>query len=186
MDSSRRLLILAEEKGALQYGEFTLSSGLKSNYYFDGRRLTLDSEGSVLVGRTFFDRLKTLDVTAIGGLTLGADPIVTAVTVTSYLSDKPITGFIVRKDAKEHGTRQVIEGFLPKDSDVAIVDDVCTSGGSLFAAIDAAETAGSHVALVMVLLDRNQGGSEEIRRRGYPFYSVLKAGVDGKVGVSGL
>ena len=105
MDSSRRLLMLAEEKGALQYGAFILSSGVKSNYYFDGRRLTLDSEGSVLVGRSFFDRLKTYDVTAIGGLTLGADPIVTAVTVTSYLSEKPITGFIVRKDAKEHGTR---------------------------------------------------------------------------------
>ncbi|MQF70096.1 orotate phosphoribosyltransferase [SAR202 cluster bacterium AD-804-J14_MRT_500m] len=186
MDSSQRLLLLAEERGALQYGSFTLSSGASSSYYFDGRILTLDPEGSALVGRTFFNKLKAFDVTAIGGLTLGADPIVTAVTLTSYLEHKPITGFIVRKEAKGHGTNQVIEGFVPKGSEVAIVDDVCTSGGSLFAAIHASEAAGYNVALVMVLLDRNQGGSEEIRRLGYSFHSVLKAGADGRVSVLGL
>ncbi len=181
--AARRLLALAQERGALTYGDFTLSSGAKSGYYFDGRRLTLDPEGASLAGVAFLELLRGTNVDAIGGPTLGADPIVAAVALTSHLEGMPIHAFIVRKETKGHGTRQAIEGPLVTGSRVAIVDDVCTTGGSLFSAIDAAEAAGCTVAVVLALLDRRQGGSDEVRRRGYRFASVLEASADGRVAV---
>ena len=182
--SAERLLQLAHERGALTYGDYTLSSGQKSTYYFDGRRLTLDPEGAFLVGEAFLDRLRGSDAQAVGGLTLGADPIVAAVALTSHLQGRPITGFIVRKEAKGHGTQQAIEGPLVKGSRVAIVDDVCTTGGSLLRAIEAAEDAGCTVVKVLAILDRHQGGSEELIRRGYDFQALLEASPEGQVRVA--
>lgn len=181
---AKRLLKLAQERGALTYGDYTLSSGQKSAYYFDGRRLTLDPEGAYLVGKAFLALLEDAGVQAIGGLSLGADPIVAAVALTSHLQGKPVSAFIVRKEAKGHGTRQAIEGPLQKGSRVAIVDDVCTTGGSLFRAIEAAEEAGCTVVKVLVILDRHQGGGEELARRGYDFVSLLEATPEGQVRVA--
>ena len=180
-----QLLRLAQERGSITYGDYILSSGQKSNYYFDGRRLTLDPEGSYLVGQAFRQLLDSTDVQAIGGPTMGADPIVTAVALTSQLDGKPIAAFIVRKDVKAHGTGQLIEGPLKKGSRVAIVDDSCSTGGSLLHAVAAAEAAGCTVVQVMAILDRHQGGSDELRRRGYDFVCLLEASAEGKVTVVG-
>ena len=176
-----RLLELALERGAIRYGDFTLSSGRKSSYYFDGRLLSLDPEGAHLLGEQLLPLLTEADVSAIGGPTLGADPIVAAVATVSWERGQPIPAFIVRKEAKEHGTSQLIEGSVTAGSTVAIVDDTCTTGGSLFHAIAAAEDAGCTVALVLAILDRNEGGSAAIRQRGYRFASLLAAGDDGQI-----
>ena len=180
-EMARQVLNLAQERGALTFGDYVLSSGLDSNYYFDGRKLTLDPKGAHLMGRVFFEMLKAYDVEAIGGPALGADPIVTAVALTSHPEEKPLSGFIVRKEAKGHGTGQLIEGPLEPGSRVAIVDDTCSTGDSLFHAIEAAEAEGCEVEVVLVVLDRGQGGSEEFRRQGRTFHCLLEATPDGKI-----
>jgi len=203
-DTVDRLLQLALERGALQYGDFTLSSGKKSKYYFDGRRLSLDPEGAYLIGKAVLPIVREARADAIGGLTLGADPIVTAVALASYLEGaggqqpagnwspagrrwkqdiKGISAFIVRKEAKAHGTGQSIEGRLVPGSRVAIIDDVCTTGGSLFQAIAAAEAVGCTVVKVLALLDRREGGAEELRRRGYDFVALMAVTPEGKMEV---
>ena len=176
-----RLLELALERGAIKYGDFTLSSGQKSSYYFDGRLLSLDPEGANLIAQALLPLLQRAGVQAVGGTTLGADPIVTAVAMASHLEGTPIPAFIVRKESKDHGTKQSIEGPLPAGSKVAIVDDVCTTGGSLFHAIAAAEEAGCTVVKVVSLLDRLAGGSEELRQRGYDFSTLLTATPEGRI-----
>ena len=184
--TTARLLELALERSAIRYGDFTLSSGRKSTYYFDGRLLSLDPEGAHLIGKAMLPLLSEAGVAAIGGPTLGADPIVAAVAMASWQQGTPLPAFIVRKEAKEHGTAQLIEGPLPPPgTSVAIVDDACTTGGSLFHAIAAAEAAGCTVGLVMAVLDRNEGGSDTIRQRGYRFASLLAAGADGSIRPSG-
>ena len=183
--TAARLLELALERSAIRYGDFTLSSGRKSAYYFDGRLLSLDPEGAHLIGKAMLPLLSDAGVAAIGGPTLGADPIVAAVAMASWQQGTPLPAFIVRKEAKEHGTAQLIEGPLPPPgTSVAIVDDACTTGGSLFHAIAAAEEAGCTVGLVMAVLDRNEGGSDTIRQRGYRFASLLTAGADGRIEVN--
>ena len=178
---AERLLELAEERGAIRYGDFTLSSGRKSSYYFDGRLLSLDPEGAHIIGNALLPLLADAGVAAVGGPTLGADPIVAAAAMASWQQGVPLPAFIVRKEAKGYGMAQLIEGPLPEGATVAIVDDACTTGGSLFHAIDAAEEAGCTVGLVLAVLDRNEGGSDAIRNRGYRFAALLAAGADGKI-----
>jgi orotate phosphoribosyltransferase len=182
-DTIDRLLQLALELGALKYGDFTLSSGKKSSYYFDGRLLSLNPQGANLIGQALVPILHLAGVEAVGGPTLGADPIVTAVALTSYQEGDPISAFIVRKEAKAHGTGQGIEGALASGSRVAIIDDTCTTGASLLHAIAAAEAAGCEVVKVLALLDRGEGGADELRRRGYDFQALMAATPEGKVEV---
>jgi orotate phosphoribosyltransferase len=182
-DTVERLLQLALDRGALRYGDFTLSSGRKSRYYFDGRLLSLDPEGALLIGNALLPLVRQAGAEAVGGPTLAADPVVTAVALTSQLAGKGIPAFIVRKEAKGHGTEQLIEGPLPPGSRVAIVDDTCTTGGSLLHAIRAAESAGCSVVKVLAILDRCEGGSDELRRRGYDFSALMVANPDGKITV---
>ena len=182
-DTVKRLLQVALERGALQYGDFTLSSGKKSTYYFDGRLLSLDPEGAYLIGRALLPIVQGAGAEAVGGPTLGADPIVTAVAMAGYLEGVRIPAFIVRKEAKSHGTGQGIEGPLAPGSRVAIVDDACTTGGSLFHAVAAAEAAGCTVVKVLALLDRCEGGAEELRRRGYDFTALMAATPEGRIEV---
>ena len=179
------LLEVALARGALKYGDFTLTSGKSSKYYFDGRLLSLDPEGSLLIAEALLPVLRRAEVEAVGGLTLGADPIVSAIAMASGLRGKGIPGFIVRKEAKAHGTGQSIEGPLRSGSRVAIVDDVCTTGGSLFQAIEAAEAASCCVVKVAAVLDRREGGSEELRRQGYDFQALLEANLEGTIEVVG-
>ena len=179
-DSDERLLEVFKERGVL-YGDFTLSSGLKAAYYFDGRMVTLWPEGAYLIGRKVFRIAEAAGAEAVGGMSIGADPIVAAVAVVSQLEGKPIPAFIVRAGVKEHGTQKRIEGPLKAGSRVAIVDDVITTGGSVLRAIEAAEAEGCRVVKVVALLDRQQGGADEIRRRGYDFAAILSADASGEV-----
>ncbi|MDP2211920.1 MAG: orotate phosphoribosyltransferase [Candidatus Aquicultor sp.] len=150
---------------AVVIGEVTLSSGEKSNYYIDCRKVTLDAKGAFLIGEVLSDMLEDAD--AVGGLTLGADPIATAVSMRSYEKGRPVSAFLVRKGMKAHGMMKRIEGPIQPNSKVVIVDDVITKGGSVVEAIEAVEAEGHRVLKVVCLVDREQGGSEIIRGKGY-------------------
>lgn len=182
-DTVGQLLQVAVERGALKYGDFTLTSGRKSSYYFDGRLLSLDPEGADLIARALLPIVRGSRADAVGGPTLGADPIVAAVALASYREGRRVPGFIVRKEAKAHGMAQAIEGPLPQGCRVVIVDDTCTTGGSLLNAIAAAEAAGCTVVKVVALLDRREGGGDELRRRGYDFVALMAASPEGKIEV---
>ncbi len=147
-----------------------LSSGLESDFYFDGKQTTLHAEGAYLTGKLFFEAIKDIqEVEGVGGLTLGADPIATATSVASYLAGRPIPAFIIRKEPKGHGTGAWLEGrknFRP-GSPVVIVEDVVTSGGSSLKAIRRAEEEGLRVLGVVTLVDREEGGRENIEKEGY-------------------
>lgn len=177
------LLSLSLARGALKYGQFTLSSGKTSSYYFDGRLLSLDPEGAMLIGQALLPLIRQAEAQAVGGPTLAADPIVTAVALASQEDGNGIPAFIVRKETKEHGMGQLIEGPLVAGSRVAIVDDTCTTGGSLLHAIAAAEGLGCNVVKVIALLDRREGGGDELRRRGYDFTALMAATPEGKIEV---
>ena len=180
---SEQLLSLAIEGGALQYGDFTLSSGLKSKYYFDGRLLSLHPEGAHLISQALMPIIRESGAVAIGGPTMSAVPIVAAVAMASHRDGSPIPAFIVRMTVKPYGTERGVEGPLVPGSKVAIVDDVCTSGSAIFHAITAAEREGCTVAKVIAIVDRRQGGSDEIRNRGYDFVALMEATPEGDVRV---
>ncbi|HXC96966.1 MAG TPA: orotate phosphoribosyltransferase [Edaphobacter sp.] len=189
---------------SFKLGDFTLASGKKSDYYIDCRITTLHAEGGRLSGLVFYDLIRehTPHVEAVGGLTMGADPLVsnTASASAWALTDhheilelsreldldheshtEPVPalihGFLVRKAEKTHGTGRKIEGFLKPGAHVVIVDDVCTTGGSTITAIEAAREAGMHVAGVLCLVDREQGGRAAIEAacNGAPFIAVFTA-----------
>ena len=180
---AQRLLELSERLGALQYGEFTLSSGAKSHYYFDGRLVTLDAEGAYLVGRAFEPIVRASGAEAITGPALAAVPMIAAISVASYLEGSPVPGLIVRSERRQHGTGKLIEGSVRDGMAVAVVDDTCNQGGSLLHAIDSVEAAGCSVVKVMCILDRNEGGSRAIRERGYDFFSLFEVGDGGRIGL---
>jgi len=152
---------------------FTLASGKQSYYYFNCKPTTLDPEGMNLIGTIIFDMLKDTDITAAGGLTLGADPIANALSVISFQKGKPIKSFIVRKDVKDHGTKSAIEGNVSSGEKVVIIDDVITTGGSTITAIEQARKAGLQVEMVITLIDREEGGRENILKYVDNIKSVL-------------
>ncbi|MBE9512612.1 MAG: orotate phosphoribosyltransferase [Chloroflexi bacterium] len=173
-ESARRLREIATEVGAFLTGEFTLTSGKKSNYYIDGKRITLSPEGAYWVGKAIFDELAGIDVDAVGGVATGAYPMVTAVAVISYLEGKPLPVFIVREVAKEHGTMRKIEGHLKEGSRVAILEDVLTTGGSVIKAVEAVAAMSCKVVRVIALVDRSEGGSDRLKKEGYDFTAILR------------
>lgn len=148
-------------------GPITLSSGAKSEYYFDCKRVMLSSEGAPLVGEVVLAAINSLPErpSAVGGLTHGADPIIGAVMMKAAAEGIKLDGFYIRKEPKKHGTQRLIENAPPKGTPVVIVDDVVTKGGSVVKAIEGAEDAGCHVVAVVVLVDRLEGGGEVIRAR---------------------
>jgi orotate phosphoribosyltransferase len=154
MSSARQELLGLLATKSFRLGEFKLSSGGTSDYYIDCRTTTLHARGAQLTGRVFLEEIQARGwkPRAIGGLTMGADPIVVAVAVTSG----ELHGFLVRKGEKQHGTGQRIEGFREKGARVVIVDDVCTTGASTIQAIDAAREFGFEVAGVMCLVERQE------------------------------
>lgn len=178
MTQRKRLLQLLREK-SLRLGRFQLASGLTSHYYFDSKLTTLDPEGAYLTAKAMLGEIEAggFQADLIGGLTLGADPIVAAVAAVSFAErdqHRPLGAFIVRKDAKRHGTERYIEGVAePRGRKALIIDDVCTTGGSTQLAIDRAESAGMTVEAVLCLVDREQGGRE--RFAGRPFCPVFTA-----------
>jgi orotate phosphoribosyltransferase len=152
---------------------FKLVSGRMSNYYFNCKAVTLHPEGMYLIGNIIFDMINQKGVKGIGGLTLGADPIADAVAYTSYLKNSPIEAFVVRKTAKAHGTMQWIEGNIGTGDRVAIVDDVITTGKSTIEAIQKAREGGLDVISVIALVDRQEGGKENIEELGYTVETVV-------------
>ena len=175
------ILEVAKATGALEFGEFELSAGGKSAYYFDGRLVTLDPKGAYHVAKALLPILREIGAEAVAGPTVGADPMVSAVALMSHTEGPPIPGLIVRTEAKTHGAKRLIEGPLVQGARVAVVDDSCSTGASLFHAIDAVEAAGCSVAAVMCILDRHMGGSDEIKRRGYDFIALLEADPEGRI-----
>jgi orotate phosphoribosyltransferase len=176
MSSARQELLHLLAAKSFRLGEFKLSSGGASDYYVDCRTTTLDARGAQLTGQVFLEEIhaRGWDVQAIGGLTMGADPIVVAVAVTSG----KLHGFLVRKAEKQHGTGQRIEGFRKKGARVLIVDDVCTTGSSTVQAIEAAREFGFEVVGVMCLVEREEAGgraSVEKAAAPAPFMSVFTA-----------
>ena len=176
------ILAQAEELGALLFGEFALASGQTSSYYFDGRLLTLSPKGGNLAAQALLPAVREAGAEAVGGPAVGAVPLVAAVTMLSGQDGgAPVSGFFVRKEAKDHGAGKAIEGPLPPGARVAVVDDVCSTAGSLYMAIEAAEAAGHEVVLVACILDRGQGGADRLRADGYRFHAVLAADAEGRV-----
>lgn len=164
MNNREKLIRLIYDR-AFKYSEepiFKLVSGGYSKYYFNCKKVTLSPEGMYLIGNIIFEMISDLNVKGIGGLTLGADPISNAVAYTSYLRGKPIESFVVRKKAKEHGTMQWIEGNITAGDKVVVVDDVITTGSSTIQAIARLKDAGVFVRKVIALVDRQEGGKENI------------------------
>ncbi len=182
-ERTRRILELAHETGALLYGDFTLASGKKSDHYWDGKQLNLHPEGAYLIGEEILEKLARVNIDAIGGLVIGAVPIVTAVALVSHKAGTPIPSFIVRKEPKAHGTRKRIEGHFKKGFNVAIVDDVITTGGSVKKAIEAVEEEGGKVVKVIVVVDRQEGGSKELKEK-YDFEAIIGLPPSGKASIS--
>ena len=165
-DTRRKLRDLLEAR-AFRTGEITLSTGAKSNFYFDCKPVTLSADGAYLVGMAFLDALEKLPDRpgAVGGLTHGADPIVSSMVALSYARECPIGGFYVRKEPKRHGTKRRLENPPQPGTKVVIVDDVVTSGGSLLKAVEEARAADCEVVAAMALVDRGeQDGAANIRR----------------------
>jgi len=157
-----RLASLLRER-ALVRESVVLSSGRRSSYYFDARQVLLDPEGAALAGALAWQLLGDAAPAAVGGLTLGADPLVCAVSAAAWAEGRRVTGFFVRKQAKKHGLQQWIEGpFIEEGMPVAVVDDVLTTGGSLVTAIEKARQAGGAVMAALVVIDRDEGGRDAV------------------------
>jgi orotate phosphoribosyltransferase len=160
---------------AVLRGDFVLSSGQRSPYYLDARIVTLSAEGSALVGAVFLEALDGVHADAVAGLTLGADPIVSAIATYAGLCSRPIDGLIVRKAAKEHGAGRRIEGPWRSHLRVAVVDDTLTTGTSALQAARVVEEAGGTVCGIWALIDRGQGAREAIEAAGYTFRAIFLA-----------
>lgn len=174
-ETGRDRLIALLQRDALKLGQFTLASGRSSHYYVDGRKVTLAAEGASLIAAGVLEILAGMpSVVAVGGLTMGADPIVGATLGLASAAGRPdLRGFLVRKQTKGHGTGQLVEGPVHPGDTVVIVDDVATTGGSSIQAIDAAEAFGCKVAAVLVVLDRLEGAAFAFAERGVPYQSLL-------------
>ena len=175
-----QLRALLQQKSVC-HGEFTLASGAKSDFYVDARVTTLDPRGACLVGEVGWELLKETAsklgkrVDAIGGLTMGADPIALSIGIAAQhqAPSTPLQVFTVRKSVKEHGRQKRIEGNFSSGDSVVVVDDVITTGGSTIQAIDAIEEAGGQIAFVIVLVDREEGGRANIEKRGYKVVPIF-------------
>ncbi len=164
-DHLRRMLL----ERSMRFGEFVLSSGVTSNYYIDVRKTSLHPQGLQWISRLFWELLEPEGITAIGGLTMGADPLVAGLMLHSAQVGHPLDGFLVRRSTKDHGTRGQVEGNLAGHKRVAILDDVITSGESALIAAEAAESYKAEVVRIVTVVDRNQGAAQVFHQRGYPF-----------------
>ena len=173
-DNYKQQLISILLGRSVQFGDFTLSSGKKTKMYIDGKQTMLTPGGSWSVGNLILSRLKP-EIIAVGGLCLGAVPIVSSVTTVSWIWNRPVHGFLIRKTAKQHGTCQWIEGVerLPYGGPVCILEDVCPTGDSVLDAITKAENEGLQVAQVITIVDRQEGALERIAAAGYHLESLV-------------
>ncbi|WP_182049643.1 orotate phosphoribosyltransferase [Changpingibacter yushuensis] len=173
----KRLIELVSEL-AIQRGEFTLASGRTSSYYVDMRRATLHHEAGPLIGHVMLDMLEEAgfgagEVDAVGGLTMGADPVAAAIMHAAASRGLDIDAFVVRKEAKDHGMKRQIEGPSIEGRNVVILEDTSTTGGSPIQALEAARNAGANVLAVAVVVDRATGAKEKIEAHGIPYFAAL-------------
>ena len=173
-ESLRRLLL----ERSVQRGDFVLASGHHSSYYIDCRLATMSAEGMVLIGRMGWEAIRQAGwrPAAIGGLTMGADPVAYAIAAASFGSDRPVNAFSVRKEAKDHGRGRLIEGNFKTEDQVVVVEDVITSGDSAARAIAAVEQARGHVLGVLAVVDREQGGRRALEAAGRRVVTLTTAG----------
>jgi len=179
-DQRARLRNLLRER-SFKFGKFVLTSGKESSYYFDGKQVTLHPEGAYLLAKIIIEKIRGDNIQAVGGPTIGADPIVGALAAVAYLEGLTIKLFIVRKAVKEHGMKKLIEGpALSPGERVAIVEDVMTTGSSLLKAVDAVRKAGGVAVKVIPLVDRLEGGTEKIQSLGIavdPVFTIRDFGL---------
>ncbi|HOE69066.1 MAG TPA: orotate phosphoribosyltransferase [Candidatus Omnitrophota bacterium] len=177
-DLKEELLKLIKEKAVVR-GERKLASGKVSNYYIDGKQVTLDPQGLYMVGKMILRIAQAVNADAVGGPTLGADPIAAGVSLLSSHTGKPLKAFIVRKEAKDHGMQKMIEGpVLAAGDKVVMVEDVITTGGSVLKAIKAVEDLGAKVVKVICLVDRNEGAQETLAHYNYaPIFTLKELGL---------
>ncbi len=159
-------------KLAVVHGKVTLSSGKEADYYVDLRRITLDGQAAPLVGRVMLDLVKDWDFDAVGGLTLGADPVATSMLHTAAAAGGRLDAFVVRKQGKAHGLQRRIEGAEVAGRRVLAVEDTSTTGGSVLTAVEALREAGAEVIGVAVIVDRNTGAKEKVEAAGLPYRSA--------------
>jgi orotate phosphoribosyltransferase len=170
----RELIGIVEAK-ALKRGTFRLASGREASFYLDAKQVVLDAHGAMLVGRAILERLKTLGPlpAAVGGMSIGADPITSAVVTMAGVEGLPMKGFMVRKEPKDHGTKKYVEGPVSPGQRVVIVEDVTTTGGSSLLAIDRVHEFGLIVERVVTVIDRLAGAKEAFAARGIPLESLV-------------
>jgi len=168
MSSSDQLAALLARL-SYREGDFTLASGAKSNFYLDAKQVTYHPDGVELVGHAVVRLAQDFGADAVGGPTLGADAIVLATVYASAKSGHPLSGFIVRKEAKKYGLGKWVEGIDPRGKKVVIVEDVITSGGSLLKAVEHVREAGAEIVVATAVVDREQGGAAAIEAAGIPF-----------------
>jgi orotate phosphoribosyltransferase len=173
-DRDRLLALLLER--SFRLGDFVLASGARSRFYIDCRTTTMSAEGQFLVGQLGWELLKAsgLEPDAIGGLTMGADPVAYAIAYTSWLAGEPVNAFSVRKEAKSHGTGRRVEGCFRPGDRVVVIEDVITSGGSALRACEAVEAEGGTVLGVLALVDREGEGRRAIEDAGYRVLSLVR------------
>jgi orotate phosphoribosyltransferase len=178
--ASRARLAEIIRKRSFGRGEITLASGRKSNFYFNLKPTMLDPEGATLLAELTYEALKDDGLDYVGGLEMGAVPLAGAVAQLSWIKGHPIAAFFVRKKPKEHGARLAIEGLAKNESlknkRVAIIEDVTTTGDSALKAVEAARDAGADVALVLTMVDREEGADETFAKAGLPFRWLYRAG----------
>jgi orotate phosphoribosyltransferase len=167
-----RLLELFRER-ALKFGDFTLASGKKAKYYLDGKQITLHAEGLRLVSQGLLELMAGVECSHVGGMSIGADPIVAGILTVAAEQKKSLDGFLVRKEPKGHGTQKYIEGPIQPGAKVVIVEDVVTTGGSSILAVERVQEFGAEVVLVLTIIDRMEGGKENFAARNLPFKSLL-------------
>ena len=176
MSTHDHLLSILAERSARR-GQFTLASGRQSTLYIDARLTTMSPDGLALIGPLALSALREAkwSVDAVGGLTLGADPISYAIAYASATSDAPVRAFTVRKEAKTHGTGRLIEGPFRAGDRVAVVEDVITTGGSALRAVEAIRHGGGTIAGVLALVDREEGGREALEKAGFAVLALTRA-----------
>lgn len=169
----RRALIDLFRERALKFGDFTLASGKKSSYYLDGKQITLHGPGLRLVCEGLLDMLDGVEYAAVGGMSIGADPIVGGMIAVAAERGRTLDGFMIRKEAKGHGTNRFVEGPVQPGAKVVIVEDVVTTGGSSLLAVDRVVEYGCQVVEVLGIVDRLQGGEAAFSQRQLPFRTLL-------------